>query len=73
MDSSAAKVLVQLMTPARSCLTKGAEVTHLRRAPDLAKIYDCIASASRSGRMRMQPAWRPTALGKQVAETGCPQ
>lgn len=49
-----------------------ARVTDSKRALDLAKIYDLIGSAGRSGWIRIQPTWRPAAPGKWVVETDFP-
>ena len=49
-----------------------AGVTDSKRALGLAKIYDLIESASRSGWIRIQPTWTPTAPGKGAVETDFP-
>ena len=58
-DSVAAKALVQLMISVPSCLMEEAGVTDSTKALDLAKIYDLIGSASRSGWRRQ---WQPTPI-----------
>ena len=58
-DSVAAKALVQLMISVPSCLMEEAGVTDSKKALDLAKIYDLIGSASRSGWRRQ---WHPTLI-----------
>lgn len=72
VNCTVAKVLVQLMIPVTSCLSREAEATDPTRAMDLAKIYDVIGSASRSRQRRTQPVGRPTAPGKWVVETDSP-
>lgn len=72
VDSTAVKVLVQLMIPVPSCLTKEAEVTDPKRAPDFPKIYYLIGNASKSEQIRTQQACRPTGRGRRVVETDSP-